>query len=464
MQKVIQWKTKIKGAEEEISLNGQKVFCRRWRAWNQLAAVCQECRMMEGRAQQMSLWVTHSRTFWLETWNISGLLLWTFTLSLPGCRVVRQRLNRLSGHKDKGHRSDGHHRQTGPPPPASMCLSSHKHWLIVNHRAVCCPPTFPQTPQCSVYHVKLWHVMFHFEGNRPTWPILPTDLHPAARRTLTSAGRRGSSSFTKPQSQITHFPSLRFLPFKAKPSAPDWVRLEKSALNTCRLWLGVSRAAPQAEKHMCPSNANQTPRTFQLPASAVWTCGAAWKTALEGLGRTQWGLLAVFRALTLVPSYLYDPSWPLAGLATTKAPKRGRRWMEGRSKRNWKTEKGGKKMKKNSPNLFLLLILLFPWWVSWLNILYHQKNEVSCFQSANTNLLHWVEMRDLMLRFFKTICGRKCSVFCFFFIPIESRVTHVLLFQITDILLVQRVTMGSWKSFLVSCMDFYYLQMEKLGK
>lgn len=168
------------------------------------------------------------------------------------------------------------------------------------------------------------------------------------------------------------------------------------------------------EEHMCRFNANQTPRTFQLPASAVWTCGAAWKTALEGLRRTQWGLLAVFRALTLVPSYLYDPGWPLAGLATTKGPKRGRRRMERRSKQNRETERRKKKQAKPFA-AFLLLILLFPWWLSWLNILHDQKNEVSCFQSANTNLLHSVEMRDLMLRLFKTICAH-IYILVFFFV------------------------------------------------
>lgn len=270
--------------------------------------------------------------FLVAGWSASGSI---------GCQAIK---TKVTGPTATTAKLALHHRR----PCVSEATNTDSLWIISPSAA----PTPPQLPQCSVYHVKLWHVMFHSEGKHPTWPILPTDLHPAARRTLTSAGRRGSSSLTKPHSQITHFLSLRFLPFKAKPPAPDWVRLEKSVLNTCRLWLGVSRAAPQAEKHMCPSNANQTPRTFQLPAFAVWTCGAAWKTALEGLGRTQWGLLAVFRALTLVPSYLYDPSWPLAGLATTKAPKTGRRWMEGRSKRNWKTEKGGKRWKKKQPKTF----------------------------------------------------------------------------------------------------------------
>lgn len=107
---------------------------------------------------------------------------------------------------------------------------------------------------------------------------------------------------------------------------------------------------------MCPFNANQT-RGRELATSSCLPppsgmCGAAWKTALEGVQRTQWGLLVVFKALTLILSYLYDPGWPLAGLATTKGPKRedGGGWR-GDQNRAKKTNK-----KKHAP---LPLILVF---------------------------------------------------------------------------------------------------------
>lgn len=105
---------------------------------------------------------------------------------------------------------------------------------------------------------------------------------------------------------------------------------------------------------MCPFNANQTRRREPATSSCLpppsGTCGAAWKMALEGVQRTQWGLLVVFKALTLILSYLYDPGWPLAGLATTKAPKRedGGRWR-GDQNRAKKKKTSKKKPPKRAP-------------------------------------------------------------------------------------------------------------------
>lgn len=189
------------------------------------------------------------------------------------------------------------------------------------------------------------------------------------------------------------------------------------------------------EEHMCRFNANQTPRTFQLPASAVWTCGAAWKTALEGLRRTQWGLLAVFRALTLVPSYLYDPGWPLAGLATTKGPKRGRRRMERRSKQNRETER----KKKNTGQTFCCVSATNPafslmavmtkhpaWSKKWGFLLSVSKHQPAAL-SGNEGFDAAAVQDHLRTHIYFVFC-------CFFSFLKENRMTRVRLLQIWDIL------------------------------